>query len=203
MGGTHAETIAPTMASPTPVQLRLQPHPATPCAAVDGLRVELRPLPHGGLCVVYQLTGALSGLVLPGPAPAPASAATDGLWRHTCLEAFIAPAQGTAYTEFNFSPSGDWARYAFNAERVRAPSSPPVPAPQIATGQNARTLTLTATLAADALPATADGAAALLGLSAVIEALDGSLSYWALAHPAATPDFHARAGWTARLPTIA
>ena len=189
------------MASPTSVQLRLQAHPATPCVAVDSLWVELRALPRGELCLVYQLTGALSALMLPAPAPAPA--ATDGLWRHTCLEAFIAPARGTAYAEFNFSPSGDWAHYAFDAERVRAPSSPPVPAPQIATQRDTRTLTLTATLPADALPASADDAPALLGLSAVIEALDGTLSYWALTHPRDVPDFHARAGWTARLPSIA
>ena len=37
-------------------------------------------------------------------------------------------------------------------------------------------------------------------MSAVIETDDGRLSYWALAHPAPQPDFHHRAGWTARLP---
>jgi hypothetical protein len=29
-----------------------------------------------------------------------------------------------------------------------------------------------------------------LGLSAVVEASDGTLSYWALNHPVAKPDFH-------------
>jgi hypothetical protein len=29
-----------------------------------------------------------------------------------------------------------------------------------------------------------------LGLSAVIESCNGSLSYWALRHPAGKPDFH-------------
>jgi hypothetical protein len=29
-----------------------------------------------------------------------------------------------------------------------------------------------------------------VGLSAVIEAADGALSYWALRHPAGRPDFH-------------
>ena len=29
-----------------------------------------------------------------------------------------------------------------------------------------------------------------LGLSAVIEGADGSLSYWALVHPPGKPDFH-------------
>jgi len=44
------------------------------------------------------------------------------------------------------------------------------------------------------------GAAALrLGASAVLETRDGVLSYWALAHPAARPDFHAAGGFTLRL----
>jgi hypothetical protein len=34
-----------------------------------------------------------------------------------------------------------------------------------------------------------------LGLSAVIEANDGSRSYWALLHPESRPDFHHRAGF--------
>jgi len=34
-----------------------------------------------------------------------------------------------------------------------------------------------------------------LGLTAVIEANDGSRSYWALHHPEASPDFHHRAGF--------
>ena len=40
-----------------------------------------------------------------------------------------------------------------------------------------------------------------VGLSAVIETLDGQLSHWALHHPRADrPDFHHRAGWTAHPP---
>ena len=38
-----------------------------------------------------------------------------------------------------------------------------------------------------------------LGLSAVIEAMDGTKSYWALAHAPGPPDFHNRDCFTARL----
>ena len=38
-----------------------------------------------------------------------------------------------------------------------------------------------------------------LGLSAVIEDADGALSYWALAHPAAKPDFHHREAFTLKI----
>ena len=51
-----------------------------------------------------------------------------------------------------------------------------------------------------ALAAGAPDAPWPLGLTAVIEAQDGHLSYWALHHPAAQPDFHHRGGWTARVP---
>jgi hypothetical protein len=39
-----------------------------------------------------------------------------------------------------------------------------------------------------------------LGLSAVLEEKDGTKSYWALAHPAEKPDFHARNCFVAKLP---
>jgi hypothetical protein len=34
-----------------------------------------------------------------------------------------------------------------------------------------------------------------LGLSVVVEEVDGGMSYWALAHPPGRPDFHHRAGF--------
>ena len=34
--------------------------------------------------------------------------AADTLWKHTCFEAFVAPADGPGYHEFNFSPSHDY-----------------------------------------------------------------------------------------------
>jgi hypothetical protein len=39
-----------------------------------------------------------------------------------------------------------------------------------------------------------------LGLSAVIEATDGTISYWALAHPSDKPDFHHPDSFVLELP---
>ena len=67
-----------------------------------------RPRP-GVLSLGYFITGAIGDLILPAPA-APARA--DGLWRRTCLEAFVRPMPGEACAfEFNLSPSGEWAAY--------------------------------------------------------------------------------------------
>jgi hypothetical protein len=178
-----------------PRTFTLQCHPATPCAVAQALTVAVAPEPAGNWHLAFTLTGNLARLRV--PAPARQSASADGLWRHTCFEAFVADPHSARYHEFNLSPSGHWAAYVFTAERLRQPHAAPLPAPRITCAHNARTLQLDARLPAAALPASAGGW--LLGLSAVVEAADGALSYWALNHPAAHPDFHQRSGWTAPL----
>ncbi|HMT65825.1 MAG TPA: DOMON-like domain-containing protein, partial [Ottowia sp.] len=165
--------------------------------AVHELRVTVEPDPaQGGWWLRYTLGAALAALRLPPPAAQPGPA--DGLWRHTCFEAFVGAARGAAYHEFNFSPSGHWAAYAFSAPRQRASAGHLPLAPRLQWRQGVGTLTLDAWLPQGVLPSANTPHA--LGLSAVIETDDGRLSYWALAHPAPQPDFHHRAGWTARLP---
>jgi hypothetical protein len=41
-----------------------------------------------------------------------------------------------------------------------------------------------------------------LNVTAVIEEMNGQKSYWALAHPAAKPDFHNANGFVLELPTV-
>lgn len=173
-------------------------HPATPCTVAPALTVTLEPLAdHWRLR--YELTGDITRLRLPQPNPY--ATFTDGLWRHSCFELFVGSAGDAAYREFNFSPSGDWAVYAFSADRVRAEVAPTLPAPRIACERQPHALTLQAWVPVAAL-LRHGGADHMIGLTAVIEASDGSLSYWALHHPAPQPDFHHRAGWTARLPAF-
>jgi hypothetical protein len=106
------------------------------------------------------------------------------------------------YLELNFSPSGEWAAYAFATYRSRLEPLPTLAPPRSRCQAGDASLELEATVQLDGLGALGvPGAGALdvdsaVGLSAVIEDLDGRLSYWALAHPRATPDFHDAAGWT-------
>jgi hypothetical protein len=164
----------------------LRCHPASPCAAVSAIAVEAAFSTSGALLLGYRIHGDPAGLRIPGPMP-PVQA--DGLWHHTCLEAFVASADAGEYREFNFAPSGQWANYRFTACRERDTSFRPAAAPQISCEQRADGFSLSATLPPELLPA---GRTLALGLSAVIEAADGSKSYWALAHCAAQPDFHLR-----------
>lgn len=171
----------------------LRAHPTTPATAVHGLRVALAPAP-GGWRLHYELEAELAALRLPDATAVPGPA--DGLWHHTCFEAFVGSIAGAGYHEFNFSPSGDWAAYAFSAPRARAGTV--ALTPRLHASRSGTALALEAWLPRAALPPDA-AAGSPVGLSAVIEDRAGALSYWALAHPVAQPDFHHRAGWTARL----
>lgn len=170
-----------------PQPVRLLCHPATPSAVPEALTVTLSPHTEG-LLLRYQLSCAPAALRLPAPLAAPGFA--DGLWQHSCCELFVAGA-GSAYREFNFAPSGEWAAYAFSDYRQRVEWTPPA-APHITVTQAAGSVTLQAFLPHALLPADAQA----LGLTAVIEAADGSLSYWALHHASERPDFHRRESFT-------
>ena len=171
---------------PLPRTLALRPHPTTPCPALDSVAASVEASADGGLALRYRILGDAGRLRLPAPCP-PGPA--DGLWQHTCCEAFIADAGGEAYREFNFAPSGQWAVFDFTAYRQRNADFRPAAAPCIVLAPQADGFALDAFLPAALLPA---AARLVLGLTAVIETTDGARHYWALDHAAPQPDFHLR-----------
>lgn len=187
--------------------LSLQPHPQAPESPVRVLRTRAQRRADGGLVLGFVLHADAARLRVPAAQP-PGPA--DGLWQHTCFEAFVAAAGASAYHEFNFSPSGQWAAYAFAGYRARSDAAvapaprmtwQPMPTPTATTEDAAPTLALSVELAAAALPAGADGELHL-GLCAVIEDDRGRHAWWALHHPTARPDFHHRDGFVLHLPTV-
>ncbi len=178
--------------------LTLLCHPATPAPVVRLIEAHVSFRPDGGITFAYRLRGDMARLLVPQQQR---PAHTDLLWEHTCFEAFAGVRGESAYREFNFSPSGQWAAYAFSDYRQRDESFELIDAPQITTRLYAGRLEVDAILAPNALPSAAD--TIQIGLSAVVEAadiVDGSHSYWALHHPAARPDFHHRAAFTLEVP---
>lgn len=115
------------------------------------------------------------------------------LWRTTCFEAFIRPADEECYREWNFAPSGDWEAYDFSAPRQDRSKAAVDHPPYVRVEDNMTWWTLGATIALEA------GRDWRLGLSAVIEEEDGTKSYWALVHCSTEPDFHDPATFTTRL----
>jgi len=177
--------------------MQLRSHPATPMPQVKALEFALSRTDDGGVEAYFECCCGAGALRLPHARPA---AAADALWRHTCCELFVGVAGDAAYREFNCSPSGQWAIYDFSAYRVRDPSNQIIDgsAPRIGFATSAAGWTLQARLSAAALPRAAAGEIEL-GVAAVLEAADGGMSYWALRHAAARPDFHRRESFVLRL----
>lgn len=169
-------------------------HPASPAPPDSQVRVRWAWTPAGDLTLDYLLIAPRRALLIP---PRLTASRQDGLWRHSCFEAFIGVRGEIGYREFNFSPSGDWALYAFSDYRV--PLAPPGvaaadAAPQGRFQRHRHLWRLRARIPAGLLPGVASPADWLMGLAAVVETAGGGLSYWALSHPAPVPDFHHPAG---------
>jgi hypothetical protein len=149
------------------------------------------------LSLRYVLAGAVGRQRIPDPQSPPRRA--DHLWAHTCFEAFLAPVGGSAYWEIDLSPSGDWNMYRFDGYREGMRPETRVQAPTGAVEQaTCGTLTFRETVDLGSIPELAD-AALDVGLAAVLETSDATLSYWALHHATAKPDFHRRESFVVRL----
>jgi hypothetical protein len=169
----------------------LLPHPSSEPGVqadlVHDLSVAIARLNADRLKLTYRFSGDLEALRLPEPRSA---ARTDGLWRHTCFEAFIGHSSAGDYWEYNFSPSGAWAAYHFSGYREgMAPMLKGAP-PDIVRNMGGETLELAVSLDLSWLMKSFASRGLRLGLAAVIEDKAQVLSYWALKHPAEKPDFH-------------
>ncbi len=179
----------------------LKPHSDSPALPVESLTATARRLAGGKLEVVYRLVGDLGALVIPELSN---TARADELWKHTCFEVFILKAEGAGYVEFNFAPTGQWAAYSFRSRRSGMQDIAGVSAAPIGTMTIDRHFVLRAELdlsKVEGLPAMDTTWRA--AISTVIESADGMRAYWAVAHPAGNPDFHAPEGYVIDLPAPA
>lgn len=178
-------------------EVALLAHPALPLSPVRSLAASGSVSPSGRLRLEFDLRGDVQALRLETPGREPGR--RDELWRRTCFECFAGQEAESRYLELNFSTSGDWAAYAFAA--YRAPRDDLVVTEMSVTWQALGHDRLTVRAEADLgtwfapnAPA-ADWTGWRLNVAAVIEDIHGALSYWALHHPRAQPDFHDRDGF--------
>ena len=164
-----------------PVSHSLVCHPLTPSRGIDTIDVRAERATKRILALSFVMQGDLAGVRIPAKR---ACRRADELWRHTCFEAFLMADDGPGYREYNFSPSGEWGDYVFSDYR-QAGIATDDSAPTIRVQRSAQRLALEAEVSLEPLTRPIR-----LGLSAVVEAADGGLSYWALHHPPGMPDFH-------------
>ncbi len=167
---------------------RLVAHPDFPPAAVQAVEAVWCPAGEewpgeedGNRLLKFVVTGA-AGLVLP-ESRAPERA--NDLWKATCFELFFRFMPNGYYMEYNFSPSCEWAAYAFDGYRAGMRDLP-FYEPAISGVMVGDTYEFRVNLDASVNPP----ATCAMSLAAVIEEQGGIKSYWALAHAPGKPDFH-------------
>jgi hypothetical protein len=167
---------------------RLVAHPDRPPSEVHSVSVEV--LWDGEELLLTFIVEGLEHVALPDRAT---SSRTDGLWKTTCCELFLAALGSDAYFEFNYSPSSQWAAYRFDSYRAGGCDLPLSVAPHV--DRESACLVEVRQNLSDFPPGPLQ-----MSLTAVIEETDGTKSYWALAHAPGPPDFHNRATFIATLP---
>lgn len=171
-------------------------HPESTGATVYKVEARVSWLAGEELSLRYIVRGDTSRFQMPERHPARWA---DGLWRHTCFEAFVSVQGNPKYCEFNFSPSGEWAAYHFSRYRDGMPLEVGGWAPKIMARRDDGRFDLDATIHLQPLTMMPHNGCLRLGLCAVIEEKRGMLSYWALKHPRGGPDFHHPEGFALKI----
>jgi hypothetical protein len=150
-------------------------HPSSHGGAIRSIDVHALVGGSGMVVFRYVLRGDISCVRIP---PATPAERTQGLWKHTCFEAFIKAPGAADYYELNFAPSRQWALYRFSAYR-EGMSSPDLEAfPDVSVRRFADRLEVDAAVPLHDLTGLKGAPQLQVALSAVVEEENGTLSYW-------------------------
>jgi hypothetical protein len=165
----------------------LKPFPSntTPNIKISGeiVRVENR------LFIRHEVNGDTVAILLPAKASTPSR--TDNLWKATCFEFFLAVPNKSAYWEFNMSPSGGWNVYNMDAYR-RIGFREDIAFTQLPFLFSNTDNKLSLDISVDLSPIVQHQQKVRIGITAIIQTVDGNETYWALTHPGNQADFHLR-----------
>lgn len=167
-------------------------HPAQKPLAVTRVESRILTVTDNWFRIRWRVDGS-TRLVIPKFA---GKGRADNLWQTTCFELFMKPTRGTAYSEFNFSPSERWAAYDFTDYREGMSERPFAREPNcvMRVGRSMAIFDVEVPRTQVLDPP------CQVGLSAVIEEEGGVKTYWALSHEdPEKPDFHNAACFTASL----
>jgi hypothetical protein len=169
---------------------------ATPTGVTCGIDARVRRTDADTLIFQYVLRAEMPRVRVPARE---SPVRTDGLWNHTCFEAFIAVDGVPGYYELNFSPSRQWAIYRFSGYREGMSPVDVTSSPQPDVRSFDDRLELNVAIRLPDLVGLQGGRALKLALTAVVEDDSGTLSYWGLKHAPGKPDFHHSDGFVLEL----
>lgn len=159
-------------------------HEDTPATEVRAIGVEVERKGADRIWICYQVDAPVDTLELGVPTAADRA---DRLWQTTCFEAFIRQPGSESYCELNFAPSSQWAAYRFDRYRDGMAELPMPTSPELSSDISETHFALTATFV---LPPEFADVAIEIAVTAIVEQVDGSKSFWSLNHPPGAPDFH-------------
>lgn len=171
--------------APRPLSLRC--HHSAACSGVREITVELASHAARQLVLHYTIVGERSQLSVP---TAESNLDPARLWEHTCCELFVAARDGDDYSEWNFSPSGQYTQFDFASYRKPRQTSEAANC-ELLWEDSPDALAVQVRLS---VPESL-GTTLCIGIACVIEDTTGVRSYWALQHPCERPDFHHRDGF--------
>ena len=118
----------------------------------------------------------------------------DGLWEHTCFEAFVRKPGEKGYWEINLSPSGDWNFYKLTGYRENLQANTTLEKLPFAVKKSGTILELSCTVPLSSL--IEPDSTIEISLTAVLEHPTKGCSFWAWKHSGKEADFHLRDSFT-------
>lgn len=141
------------------------------------------------LALHYSLTGDVESIMVP-PAFGQPSRKHD-LWKATCFELFLARKDQPQYWEVNLSPSGDWNVYRMDSyRRIGFKEETRLQQLQMQARKEKHRFTLGTHV--DLNPIFSQDEPLQASITAIIQSIDGTETYWALNHTGPQADFHLR-----------
>ena len=148
---------------------------------------------EGNLELCYSLKYNKDDLVLP-TSSAGSIQRRNGLWEHTCFEAFVSQPDQKGYWEINLSPNGDWNFYRLSGYRENLQPEGAIENLPIRVQFTDSGLELSCTVPLKSL---VDLTKPLeISLTAVLEHPVEGCSFWAWNHCGEEADFHLRNSFT-------
>jgi hypothetical protein len=186
----------PAMPDRSPQTRSLLPFASQAGDIVRALEARVERVSDSVLLFRYTLDADLRRLRIPERRE---SRPANELWKHTCFEAFVTLAEPVSgYVEWNFSPSTEWAAYAFSGYREGMTRANPRLPPTIEVEHSDSRLLMQVRVNLRGLPLfenTDRDSALRLAISSVVEDDADRISHWALHHAPSRPDFHHPAGF--------
>jgi hypothetical protein len=138
------------------------------------------------LTISYAFLGPLREIMIPAPTDIPAR--KIALWEETCFEFFLGVKNSEQYWEFNLSPSRHWNVYRFKSYRKGMQEEAAFTSLPFSVEIQPDALRLSLELDLGKIILTDQ--TLKVGISAVINPVNGELTYWALTHRGPEADFH-------------